>query len=172
MPTTRTYELDDLISAELHGIDETRQAYFTDEDFEMTLELTNESDKHLTGEVAWVSNTEGTVGKGTPPLDRVDIDVDLSPGETHHHPMNALGITTGSGTGLVVGMRSPNIVETRDDEVVIEPGDRILPMGSIIFWDREFYRVNYLRPRRAQYIAAMFGLLSAVFAGIVIVLMM
>lgn len=172
MPASRAIEIEGLLSAEVEGLDFDRQAFFTDEEFEYDLRITNESDRRLTGRIDYVGNTEQTVGLGRPPMSRWEIDIDLPPGETHLEPLYGVGLVGGSGLGVISGIRQPEVIDETEDETIIEPGDTFRPLLSIIFWDREFYRINYLRPRRAQYVGALFGLLSAVFAGIVIMLMM
>lgn len=166
MPALRTVEIDDLLEVEmeidLDGV------HFTDEHLDATLVLRNRSGERLTGVVRALTELETTMGLDREPIRKIDIDVDLAPGEVHREPAGGVVMVGGSGTGIIAGISTPEVVESTDGATRIEPGETFRPIGSLLVWDREFYRVNYLWPRRAQYVSVVFALLSAVLAGAIV----
>jgi hypothetical protein len=169
MGVTRSLRIDDALEIELTGIDP-EGVHFTDEEFDGTLVVRNLSEKRLTGTLEVVNESETTMGAGRDPLSDDSLEIDLGPGETRRLPVGGGGLVGGTGTALIFGVRQPTVTETADGTLEIDSGDRFAPLASLVFWDRDFYRVNSQRPRRAQYLSVAFALLSAVLAGAIVLL--
>ncbi|MFB6360091.1 MAG: hypothetical protein ABEH59_02090 [Halobacteriales archaeon] len=167
MPATQTYRKDGIIETTLEDLD-LNTVQFTDETFDAELVIRNLSDKHLTGVVELANESEQTLGGKRESLTTSRIDLDLQPGETLRKRAGGTGIVGGTGTAVIVGIADPIIAESDEHAIAIEPGEAFVPLASMVFWDREFYRVNYLWPRRAQYLSVAIALLSAVLAGIIV----
>lgn len=143
--------------------------HFTDELFEEVVTVGNVSDRPVTGTIEMQINTERTLGLRTDPIRTMSFDVDLAPGETHREPLVGVGMVGGAGVGLIVGVLSPEIVENPDTgRTAVTPGEDLIPLVNIVFWDRDFYRANYIWPRRAQYLSVAIAVLSAVLAGTIV----
>lgn len=171
MPATQIYEKDGIVEISLEDLDlDTVQ--FTDETFEADLVLRNLSEKHLTGEIELANESEQTLGKDRPPLTSSRVELDIEPGETRREPAGGAGIVGGTGTSIMVGITEPAITDSDEHTIEIDPGETFVPLASMIFWDREFYRVNHLWPRRAQYLSVVIAILSAVLAGMIVWLTM
>lgn len=166
MATTRTIELDGLLEVEIEV--ELGGIHFTDEYFEFALVVRNRSDERLTGTLALVTELETTLGLDRDPIRKELLEIDLPPDETHREPFSGVGMIGGSGTGILLGIHRPEVVDSGDGVTRIEPGDHFLPLASAVFWDRDHYRINYRWPRRAQYVSVLFALLSAVLAGAIV----
>jgi len=169
MGVTRPLRIDDVLEIELSGIDP-EGVHFTDEEFDGTLVVRNRSEKRLTGTLEIINELETTMGAGTDPLSNESVEIDLESGETRELPVGGAGLVGGTGTALMFGVRQPVITETEEDTLEIDGGEQFAPLASLVFWDRDFYRVNYQRPRRAQYLSVAFALLSAVLAGGIVLL--
>lgn len=167
MPATQPFEAPGVISVAIEGLDlDTVQ--FTDEAFDAELVVTNESDRRLEGRIELVNESEQTLGGDREPLTASTLEIDLAPGETERTPVGGTGLVAGTGSAILVGVQQPITAAEDDERVVIEPGEHFVPLASLVFWDRDFYRVNYRWPRRAQYVSVAIALLSAVLAGMVV----
>lgn len=171
MATMRTVEVDDLVEFDIEDI-ELSGVHYTDEQFETVLVVRNLTGHRLTGAVKLQTDTEVTLGLGRDPIRSIEFDIDLQEGEEHREPFGGVGMIGGSGMGVVVSVLRPKAVDSDETTTRIEPGENLLPLVNIVFWDRDFYRANYLWPRRAQYLSVVFALLSAVLAGTIVWLTM
>lgn len=167
MPATHAYEEPDLLRVEVADLG-LGPVQFTDERFDGELVVENLSDQRLTGTIELANESEQTFGADRRPLAASTVDISLDPGETSRIPIGGVGIVAGTGSAILVGINRPTVAEDEDDQLVIEPGSRFIPLASLVFWDRDFYRVNYRWPRRAQYISVAIAFLSAILAGMVI----
>lgn len=167
MPAVRSLNIDGLLDVELEETDDLRGTHFTDETFEHTIAVTNRGDRPLSGTIEFVTETEASLGIDREPISRTPIELDLDSGETHRQTLAHVGMVGGSGIGITAGITRPD-ADTAEGHTVVSPGEPFLPLASFTIWDREFYRVNYTRPRQAQYLAAGFGLLSAIFALLIV----
>ena len=64
----------------------------------------------------------------------------------------------------VIGLLSPGYGEVRenDDSIEIRPwsgANELTPLYTFMVYDRDFYKVNYFRTRRAQYMSAALAVL-------------
>jgi hypothetical protein len=167
MATLRTVQFDDILEFEVEDVD-LSGVHFTDEEFDGALSVRNISGDQVTGTLELQSDTESTIGLDQDPIRSIEFEIDLEPGEVHREPFGGVGMVGGSGTGLIVSVRSPEVVHSDGQNIVIEPSVNLLPLANVVFWDREFYRANYVWPRRAQYLSVVFALLSALLAGTIV----
>lgn len=164
MATIRTVTVEDLLEIEVEDI-QLEGVHFTDEQFDATLAVRNLSDDTVTGEMKLQTDTETTIGLDRDPIRSIAFDVDIAAGDVHREPFGGVGMIGGAGMGTILSVLRPTIVDTDGNGTRIEPGENPLPLVNVVFWDRDFYRANFLWPRRAQYLAVIFALLSAVLAG-------
>ena len=169
MGVVRPLTVDDVLEITITGID-FEGVQFTDDTFEGELVIRNLSDTRLSGTLVVINESELTLGSDRAPLKRERIEMDLGPHETRRLPAGGAGLVGGTGTAILVGVTEPNITETEDGTLRITPGDTFAPIASMVFWDRDFYRVNYQRPRRAQYLSVVFAVLSAILAGAIVLI--
>ena len=168
MAVVRTAEIDGILEIGIEDPD-LSGVHFTDESFDEVVSVRNISENRVTGTIELQSDTEQTLGLGHEPIRTITFEIDLEPGEIQREPLAGVGMVGGSGTGLIVGISSPEIVDDHEEShITVEPGDNLVPLVNIVFWDREFYRANYIWPRRAQYLSVAIALLSAVLAGMVV----
>lgn len=167
MAATRTVVIDELLEIDMEGLD-LGGVHFTDELFDFDIVVTNRSDERLTGVIEFASELETTLGMDRDPIRKEAFEIDLAPGEVHREPITGAGLVGGSGTGVIAGVLRPDVTESDHGETVIEPGDAFLPLASVVFWDRDFYRINFLWPRRAQYLSVVFALVSVALAGAIV----
>lgn len=61
-----------------------------------------------------------------------------------------------------IGLVSCSDFEEKEDKIEIRKNDAVKPASHPLYtftvWDREFYKSDYVRPRRAQYISALLSL--------------
>lgn len=167
MPATQTYTKDGIVETSLENLDlDTVQ--FTDETFEADLVVRNLSEKRLTGTIEVANESEQTLGGDREPLNTSTVDIDLEPGGSRRVSAGGAGIVAGTGSAILVGINEPTVTDSTDQSIRVEPGETFVPLASMVFWDREFYRVNHLWPRRAQYLSVAIALLSAALAGMIV----
>lgn len=167
MPATQRYEDPGLLEVALEGFDlDTVQ--FTDEHFSAELVVRNLSDRRLEGTLELVNESERTLGADGVSLVDSSMPIELDPGEVHREPVGGAGLVAGTGSAVLVGIHRPAVAEETETTVTLEPGSTFAPLASLVFWDRDYYRVNHLWPRRAQYVSVAIALLSAVLAGMVV----
>ncbi len=169
MGTKRTIEREGLLSVEIEGVD-VEGVHFTDQQFEYDLVCQNLSDEHLTGSIELQNHLETTLGDYERPIFRREIDLDLPRGESHRETVQVVGMVGGAGTAVIGGTAQPVVADEDAGHIEVAPGEAFLPLFSTVFWDREFYRANYLWPRRAQYLSVVFALLSVILVGMVVLL--
>jgi hypothetical protein len=167
MGVMRPLTIDDVLEVEITGI-AVDGVQFTDDTFDGELVVRNRGDERLAGTIEIVNESETTLGSDRGSLARETVEVDLDPGGTRRIPVGGAGLVGGTGTAVLVGVAEPEIGDPDDGTRRITPGDRFAPLASMVFWDRDFYRVNYQRPRRAQYLSVAFALLSALLAGVIV----
>lgn len=168
MGVTRELTIDDTLRIEVRGVD-FDGIQFTDEVFEGEVVVTNTSDRPVTGQLTLVQETNQTLGLDKAPMSQVDIDLDLGPGEQRVDPVSGNGLVAGSGSPILIGVEPPEL-DREGDAITLESGAGFAPIASLVFWDRDLYRVNHLWPRRAQYVSVVFALLSALFAALTVFL--
>ena len=169
MAVTRPLTIEDVLEIEVQDL-ELDGVQFTDDTFEGELVIRNLSDQRITGHIEFVNESELTLGSDRDPLKEDSVEITLEPRETRRTPVGGAGIVGGTGTAILIGVTEPTISESDDGTLHIEPGDVFAPLASMVFWDRDFYRVNYQRPRRAQYLSVVFAVLSALLAGVIVLL--
>lgn len=166
MPMMQPVEIDDLLEVRLDDV-ELDGVHFAGERFSPTVVVRNLCDDVLEGELAVRSHFETTIGRNDAPLMGTEIDLDLPPGESTRRELRLIG-AGGAGTTTMMGVQRPEVVTSEDGTTEIEPGDQFMLLASAVFWDRDFYRAQYLWPRRAQYLSLVIALLSAVLAGMIL----
>lgn len=167
MAAMQTFTIENVLDVRLEGL-ELDTVQFTDETFEAELVIESRSDERLTGTLELVNESELTLGSDRSPLNTSTLAIDLEPGETVRVPAGGTGLVGGTGTAILVGISKPQIHTGEGGSHKIEPGDDFVPLASLVFWDRSFYRANYLWPRRAQYLSVAIAILSAVLAGMIV----
>ncbi len=132
-----------------------KEVYFTDEEVCFEIKIENVSDRRVKGKLGWF------LGRGSGTIDHAnnrdnDLQIDLDPGEIHKESLST-GYLTHQSNALI-GVNMPGDVDRSIDGVIeisepqTDAGNMYYQEGfSFTVWDREFYKVNYRRPRRAQY---------------------
>lgn len=159
MPAQQTYNKED--GLEIRVIDDDlerrRSVYFTNQSPSFNIRIKNTSDKRIEGDTYTRLSFERS------PDDFEDgthhrIEFDLNPGEKQdfEHKLDMLSYQ--GGAALTVDEVH---ARDRDDhiEVNTRAGTRLFRLYTFMIYDREYYKLNYLRPRRAQYISAILAVL-------------
>lgn len=168
MAVVRPFQMEDVLEVELQFAD-LGEVQFTDEEFEGTLVVTNHSEKRLSGTLELSNETDRTLLGEQQSLSTIQLEVDLEPGETLSRDVDADPLIAGTGTPVIITVAVPELEET-DEAIRIEPGETFASIASLVFWDREFYNLNYRRPRQAQYLSVVFAVLSTVLAATIVLI--
>lgn len=166
MTATQTFQREDQLEIELEGVD-LDTVHFTGDTFDGELVVRNLSDKQLTGTIEFANETERTFGSDQS-LSTMQGEIDIEPCGTQREPVTGSVFFGGTGTEFLWGIKEPTVAESDEETVVVEPGDDFVALASMVFWDRDFYRVNHVWPRRAQYLSVVVAFLSAVLAGMIV----
>jgi hypothetical protein len=148
--------------------------YFTDDEVRFDLEIQNQTDDRVIGELNWF------LGRGNGTIDHTNnrhrsFGIDVPAGGTTRQEGLSTGLLTHQSNALI-GVSQPNRIDSSRNGVteLSEPqtaaGDMYYQEGySFTVWDREFYRLNYIYPRRAQYASVTLAVLI-VLVGIIQIL--
>ncbi|MGB9963293.1 hypothetical protein ACOZ32_14075 (plasmid) [Halobacterium sp. MBLA0001] len=159
MPAYQTLNHHDEISIEVveDDLEPRRSVYFTDQSPTFQIKVENTGEKPIQGRTNLRLSFERSPedyesGTHTP------VVVDLEPGETQtiDHELDMLSYQ--GGAAVVVDKFR---IRDRDDHLEInkKSGNRLFRLYTFMVYDREYYRLNYLRPRRAQYLSAILAVL-------------
>jgi len=149
----------DMVSISVSGdLERNRSVYFTDQDPEFDIQVTNISGASIGGRIiARVEFDESNDDYGG---EHASIEVGLNPGETTTGILNP-DIMSYQGHAAVridtAGVRESD--GDYDYEVSKKSGNRRVRAYTFMVYDRDYYRVNYLLPRYAQYLAAFLSVL-------------
>jgi|GEM_PF-1104886 hypothetical protein len=172
MPASRSYTTDDdhPVTIEIEGdlepsrspISDSKTVYFTDQSPTFRYTITNGSDEHIATQFRLhlsyqESDRDHEYGQSK------TVNFDLDPGEstTGEFSTNMLPY---QGTASV-GVRTVFVRDNRE-EISFKKRDGIYQLYTFMVYDRDYYRVNYLRPRYAQYGAAILSALIVSLAAI------
>ncbi len=155
----RSDSSDDMLSMSVSGdLERNRSVYFTDQDPEFEIQVTNISDASIGGRIiARVEFDESDDDYGE---EHASITLGLDPGESTTGTLNP-DIMSYQGHAAV-RIDTAVVHESDGDydyEVRKKSGNRRVRAYTFMVYDRDYYRVNYLLPRYAQYLAAFLSVL-------------
>jgi len=159
MPASRTYHSHDkgAISVDITGDLEpsripfrSKTVYFTDQSPTFECTITNHYDKRVDYAV-WLYLSYHESENDYEKDQGETIEFDLEPGQSVTKEFSQ-DMLLHQGTASIV-LRKFRIYK-RHDEIQTNRKKDIYKMYTFMVYDRDYYRVNYLRPRYAQYIAA------------------
>lgn len=157
MPAQRVYtcqngDNEDVLKFEIEGdLEDGNTVYFTDQSPSFTVTATNTSDKPIDGHT-WVriSFDESSESYGH---ENQQLDCTLDSGESNTVQFE-LDMLSYQGNAAITIDRIG--VNERDDEynLYTHGASSRRRIYTFMIYDRDYYKVNYLYPRYAQYIAA------------------
>jgi len=175
MPASRSYTTNEIevevgVEGDLEDsnspFSDSKNVYFTDQSPEFEYRLTNHSDYEVDTSLYLTLSYQESADENE--VDQSEnIDVELSPGEVTTGKF-AIDMLSYQGTAAV-SVRGTRIYESRG-EVRRQDFDRFIRLYTFMVYDRDYYRVNYLRPRYAQYGAAILSFLIVSLAALQIYL--
>ena len=159
MPGYQTVSLDDLAEFTVHGDTEGRNTvYFTDQHPSFRIEVKNISDGVISGGFAAAIIFDTTGPTNTP---EEQYRMSLEEGETNEVIFEP-GLLAHQGTAILTVFKGGGFEQCLPEEqpsTMAQPPQAGEPAHTFTVWDRDFYRVNYLRPRWTQYVAAILAIL-------------
>ncbi|WP_247005064.1 hypothetical protein [Halosolutus gelatinilyticus] len=161
MPANAPYTVtkgDDVLEIELisEDLESRRNVYFTDQSPVFEIRAENISNRPVEGSTTLrfsFEESENKIENGV----ATKIELDLEPGEskTVTHQIRMLPY---QGTAAVTVRRCR--VRDQEDRIELQRiSNRYKRIYTFMVYDRDYYKVNYLWPRRAQYIAAFLSVL-------------
>lgn len=150
---------EDMLSVSVSGdLERFRSVYFTDQNPEFKVHATNISDGSIGGRI--IARIEFDESDDDYQPEYANINLDLEPGES----------TTGSLKPDIMSYQGHAAVRIdratvrdsdgdHDYEMRKRSGNRRIRVYTFMVYDRDYYRVNYLLPRYAQYLAALLSVL-------------
>jgi len=150
---------DDMLSMSVSGdLERCRSVYFTDQDPEFEIKVTNISDGSIGGRI--IGRVEFDESDENYGEEHASISLGLDPRESTTGTLNP-DIMSYQGHAAV---RIDTAVVRKSDgdydyEVKKKSGNRRVRAYTFMVYDRDYYRENYLLPRYAQYLAAFLSVL-------------
>ncbi|MGQ3723443.1 hypothetical protein [Natrialba aegyptia] len=161
MPANATYTVskgDDILEIELisEDLEPRRNVYFTDQSPKFEIHAKNIGDKPIEGRTTLRFSFEESDNKIENGVVTV-LELDIDPGEskTVTHQIRMLPY---QGTAAVT-VRKCRARDKEDHIELRKMSNHYERIYTFMVYDRNYYKVNYLWPRRAQYLAAFLSVL-------------
>lgn len=129
-----------------------KSVYFTNQSPCFTVIIENTSEKIITGTILVYLSFDQS-GEPYEKVETRSIDIDLDSGESKEFSYE-LDMLSYQGSAAI----SIDTFRLRDKsgELKIDTMKSRYRMYTFVVYDREYYKVNYLTPRRSQYLSAIF----------------
>lgn len=165
MPAQRSYRprgFEDEFSIQIKGDLESKKhlpgsksVYFTDQSPCFTIVAKNTADKTVTGKIAVrISFDQSNDDYEMSESQGYNIEIEPGDKETFRYELDMLSYQ-GSAAISVDEFRLRN----RDEELEISKSSKAYRIYSFVVYDRDYYKVNYQRPRQSQYLSALLAVL-------------
>lgn len=175
MPAKRAYVADNnsgddvlKISVQSGDLEKHRSVYFTDQSPTFTLQIKNIGDKRIEGST-YARLTFDESPDEYEQYTHQHFEAELDPGESTTAEYSTDMLTYQGNTALTVDR-----VSVTESDGVYEfsrySGPRLERIYTFMVYDRDYYKVNYWRPRYAQYLASLLAVLIVFVGGIQILL--
>lgn len=149
----------DMLSVRAEGdLERSRSVYFTDQNPEFKIIITNISDSSIGGQI--LARVEYDESEGNHGGETARVRLGLEPGENTTEILSP-DIMSYQGHAAV-RIDKATVRESDKDyqyETRRQSGNRRWRIYKFMIYDRDYYRVNYLQPRYAQYVAAILSVL-------------
>jgi len=149
MPAGQTYKHASLEISVEGDLEDGRTVYFTDQSPTFGIKIENNGQNKIYGKipVSVVFEDAGTQSAGV-------ITVDLDPYETTVQPFEVEFLPYQENARIVVDRIVGLPQQAGEAGMMINTSDKTEDLYTFSVWDRDFYKVNYLWPRYAQYASA------------------
>lgn len=128
--------------------------YFTDERLTFTLHIENISDKKVQADLIFLFKLNRR-------SQEFSVNEEVEPGDTLNEEFTTELLAL-QDSGYISVVSNCGVNEQEDKIEIDTTGGNMPPnhpLYTFTVWDREFYRSDYVWPRRAQYISALLSLL-------------
>ncbi|WP_147464963.1 hypothetical protein [Halococcus sp. IIIV-5B] len=169
MPAKRTYhprQFEDNLAVSVNGdLERRKNVYFTDQSptFEIVIENTGEVSVEVDTFIRLSFEESRNKSEWT---DTVDVNTTVDPGDTETYQMNPEMLPyQGSGA---VSLESLSLYQSDSGRIGCRRSSSKRPFRLYTFmvYDRDYYRVEYLRPRLSQYASMVLSILIVALAVI------
>ena len=135
-----------------------KEIYFTHDSATFQYAIENLSQTNVAGCITPITRHMGEDPNAWP-----QIEFDLTPGETCRGSIKANILAF--QTSMIVGIRRVFAHRSNGEYIIEEAKNPVIrPILTLSVWDKDFYRLNFRRTRRLQYITAAFSFVIAVLA--------
>ncbi|OYR59679.1 hypothetical protein DJ71_25025 [Halorubrum sp. E3] len=167
MPASRDYEIDDeypvtvSVSGDLEKSwalhRKTKNIYFMDQSPEFEILISNPTDEYFEATFTFrISYSEAASEEETVQIKRVSFELD--PGERHTETFSPEYLLHQGTAGIDV--REMRISKIKGGPTIEKKtSQKYHRIYSFMVYDRDYYRVNYVMPRVAQYLAVLLSIL-------------
>jgi hypothetical protein len=142
-----------------------KEVYFTHDSATFEYTIDNLTDTTVEGYITPITKHNDEDSNGWP-----KINFYLGSGETCHGSIEANILAF--QTSMIVGIRRAIAHHSNENYIIKKPDNPMIrPILTFSVWDKDFYALNFRRPRRLQYITAAFSIAIAFLALIQIIIL-